>query len=106
MSLITDELVRVVRTATPCRHNASARRAENVLSSYHLCLVTSWAVFRVFVCVARPGRSGRPARLPGIVTYLVCKKELIDTLCWLHKEAARTVAARANADNKRLTQIY
>jgi hypothetical protein len=72
MSLITDELVRVVRTATPCHRNASARRAENVLSSYRLCLVSSWAVFRIFVCVARPRQSGRPARLPGIVTRSVC----------------------------------
>jgi hypothetical protein len=32
MSLITDELVRAVRTATLRRRNASARRAENVLS--------------------------------------------------------------------------
>jgi hypothetical protein len=40
------------------------------------------------------------------IRYLVCEKELIDALCWLHEEAARTVAARANADNERLTQIY
>jgi hypothetical protein len=36
----------------------------------------------------------------------VREKELIDALCWLHEEAARTVAAGANADNERLTQIY
>ena len=68
MSLITDELVRAMCTAIPCRHNASAKRAENVLSSYRLCLVASRAVLHVFVCVARPGQLGRPARLPGIVT--------------------------------------
>jgi hypothetical protein len=32
MSLITDELVQAVRTAVPCRRNASANRAEKVLS--------------------------------------------------------------------------
>jgi transposase InsO family protein len=68
MSLITDELVRAVRTATPCRRRASARWAENVLLSYCLCHVAAWAVLRVFVCVDRPGRSGRPVRIPGIVT--------------------------------------
>jgi hypothetical protein len=40
------------------------------------------------------------------IQYLVCKKELIDALCWLHEEAARTIAAGANADNERLMQIY
>jgi transposase InsO family protein len=69
MFLIMDELVRVVCTATPCRRNASARWAENVLSSYCLCRVAARAVLRVFVCADRPGRSGRPARIPGIVTY-------------------------------------
>jgi hypothetical protein len=68
MSLITDELVRAVHTATPCRRNASAKRAENVLSSYRFCRIVVRAVPRVFVCVACPGRSGRPARIPGIVT--------------------------------------
>jgi hypothetical protein len=68
MSLITDELVWAVRTATPCRRNALARWAENVLSSYCFCRVAARAVSRIFVCAARPGRLGRPARLPGIVT--------------------------------------
>ena len=40
------------------------------------------------------------------IRYLVREKELIDALCWLHEEATRTVAAGANADNERLTQIY
>jgi hypothetical protein len=71
MSLITDELVRAVRTAVPCRRNASANRAENVLSSYRLCRVAAQAMSRVFVCVVRPGRSGRPARIPGIVTLIL-----------------------------------
>jgi hypothetical protein len=68
MSLITDELVRAVHTATLCRRNASARRAENVLSLYCFCHVAARAVSRVFACVAHPGQSGRPARFPGIVT--------------------------------------
>jgi hypothetical protein len=71
MSLITDELVRAVRTATPCRLNASANRAENVLLSYRFCRTAVRAVPRVFVCVPRPGRSGRPAHIPGIVTHRV-----------------------------------
>jgi hypothetical protein len=71
MSLITDELVRAVRTATPCRLNASANRAENVLSSYRFCRTAARAVARVFVFVPHPGRSGRPARIPGIVTRLM-----------------------------------
>jgi hypothetical protein len=68
MFLITDELVRAVRTAVPCRRNASANRAENVSSSYRFCRMAVRAMLRVFVCVARLGRSGRPARIPGIVT--------------------------------------
>jgi hypothetical protein len=68
MSLIMDELVRAVRTAVPCRRNASARRAENVLLLYRCCRMAVRAVLRVFICVACPGRSGRPARIPGIVT--------------------------------------
>jgi hypothetical protein len=68
MSLITDELVRAVRTATPCCRNASVKRAENVLSSYRFCRMAVRAVPRVFVCIACPGRSGRPARIPGTVT--------------------------------------
>jgi hypothetical protein len=40
------------------------------------------------------------------IRYLVHEKELIDTLCWLHEEAARIVAARANADNEKLEQVY
>jgi hypothetical protein len=68
MSLITDKLVRAMRTAVPCRRNASARRAKNVLSLHRFCRVAAWAESCVFVCVARPGRSGRPARIPGIVT--------------------------------------
>jgi hypothetical protein len=70
MSFVTDELVRAVRTAAPCRRNALARRAENVFSSYRFCRSVVRTVLRVFVCVARPGRSGRPARIPGIVTSL------------------------------------
>jgi hypothetical protein len=68
MSLIMDELVRVVRTATPCCCNASAKRAENVLSSYCLCRVATQAMLHVFVSVVHSGRSGRPAHFPGIVT--------------------------------------
>jgi hypothetical protein len=68
MSLITDKLVRVMRTATPCRHNALASWAENVLSSYCLCLVTAWAVLHIFVSIVRLGQSGCLARLLGIVT--------------------------------------
>jgi hypothetical protein len=68
MSLITDELVWAIRTAVLCCRNASANRAENVLSSYRLCRMAIRAVLRVFVCVARPGRSGQPARIPGIIT--------------------------------------
>jgi hypothetical protein len=71
MSLITDELVRIVRTAIPCCRNASASRAENVLSSYCLCLVVAWAVLRALVSIARSGRSGRPAHSRGIVTILI-----------------------------------
>jgi hypothetical protein len=71
MSLITDELVRAVRTATLCRRSASAKRAENVLSSYRFCRIAVRAMPRVFVCVACPGRSDRPARIPGIVTMTV-----------------------------------
>jgi hypothetical protein len=40
------------------------------------------------------------------IRYLICKKELIDTLCWLHAEAAQIVAAGVNADNKKLAQVY
>jgi hypothetical protein len=68
MSLITDELVRVVHTAIPCRRNASASQAENVLLSYCLCLVAAQAMLCAFVSIVRSGRSGRPARLRGIVT--------------------------------------
>jgi hypothetical protein len=65
MSLITDELVWVMRTVIPCRRNALASRAENVFSSYHFCHVVTQAMLRVFV---RSGRSGGPARLWGIAT--------------------------------------
>jgi hypothetical protein len=68
MSLIMDELVWVVRTASPCRRNASAKRAENVLSSYCLCLVVIRVVFHVFVSIVRLGQSARPAHVPGTVT--------------------------------------
>jgi hypothetical protein len=68
MFLITDELVRAVRTAVPCRRKALASQAENVLSSYCLCRIAIRAVLRVFVCVACLGRSGRLVRVPGIVT--------------------------------------
>jgi hypothetical protein len=71
MSLITDELVWAVRTAVPCCRKASARRAENVLSLYRFCLMAVRAVLRAFVCVTRPGRSGRPVCIPGIVTAAV-----------------------------------
>jgi hypothetical protein len=40
------------------------------------------------------------------IRYLIREKVLINALCWLHEEAARTVVARANANNERLTQIY
>jgi hypothetical protein len=70
MSLITDELVRAVRTAVPCRRRALARRAENVLLSYRFCRMAVRAVLRIFICAAHPGRSVRPARIPGIVTVL------------------------------------
>jgi hypothetical protein len=40
------------------------------------------------------------------IQYLICEKELIDALCWLHAEAARIVAARVNANNERLMQVY
>jgi hypothetical protein len=68
MSLITDELVWVMCTAFPCYRNASASRAENVLSSYCLCHVVTRAVLHAFGSVVRPGQSGRPARLRGTVT--------------------------------------
>jgi hypothetical protein len=78
MSLITDELVRAVRTAVPCRRRASARRAENVLLSYCFCCMAVRAVLRVFVCVAHPGWLGRPAHIPGIVTRPVGSANAVD----------------------------
>jgi hypothetical protein len=68
MSLIMDELVWVVCTATPCHRNALARRAENVLLSYCLCHVATWAVLRILVSSVRLGRSGCPAHFRRIVT--------------------------------------
>jgi hypothetical protein len=82
MSLIMDELVRVVRTAAPCRRRASARRAENVPSSYCLCRVAARAVFRVFVRTARPGQSGPSARIPGIITIPAGDQECIGVRIW------------------------
>jgi hypothetical protein len=69
VSFITDELVWAVRTATPCCHKASARWAKNVPSLYRCCHAAVRTALCVFVCTARPGRLGRPARIPGIVTY-------------------------------------
>jgi hypothetical protein len=40
------------------------------------------------------------------IRYLIREKELINSLCWLHVEAARIAAARVNADNKRLAQVH
>jgi hypothetical protein len=43
MSFIMNELVRVVHTATPCYHNASARRANNAPSLYCRYCAAVWA---------------------------------------------------------------
>jgi hypothetical protein len=94
MSLITDELVRAVRTATPCRLNTSANRAENVLSLYRFCCTAVRVVPRVFVCVPCPGRSGRPARIPGIVTlvtYLYNDIIANDVITWYDSIPVRYV---------------
>jgi hypothetical protein len=61
MSLITDELVRVVRTVIPCLRSTSANRAKNVLSSYCLCLIAARAVPRVLINIVHSGRSVRLA---------------------------------------------
>jgi hypothetical protein len=85
MSLITDELVQAVRTAIPCRRNALARRAENMLSSYCLCLVAVQAVLRAFVSIVRTGRSARPVHVPGTITILhwsQCSILLLDKEPW------------------------
>jgi hypothetical protein len=58
MSLITDELVWAMRTAAPCRRNALAKRAENVLLSYRFYRAAMQATPCVFVCATRPGQSG------------------------------------------------
>jgi Retrotransposon gag protein len=68
MSLITDELVQVVCTATLCCRNALARWAKNVLSSYCLYRVATRAVLHIFISIVCLGWSGRPVHLPGIVT--------------------------------------
>jgi hypothetical protein len=68
MSLITDELVRAIHTASPCRCSALARWAKNVLSSYCFCHVAIQVAPCIFVCVAHLGQSGQLARIPGIVT--------------------------------------
>jgi hypothetical protein len=36
------------------------------------------------------------------IRYLICEKELIDTLCWLHAEAAQIVTAGVNANDEML----
>jgi RNase H-like domain found in reverse transcriptase len=99
MAFITGELVRAVRTATPCRRNASARRAENVLSSYRFCRIAVRAVPRVFVCVACPGRSGRPARIPGIVTLgTVISQEFDDGIYPIAFHSQSLLPAEKNYD--------
>ena len=40
------------------------------------------------------------------IRYLIREKELIDSLCWLHNEATRIVAARVNADDEKLAQLH
>jgi hypothetical protein len=40
------------------------------------------------------------------IRYLVREKELIDSLCWLHAEAARIAAAGVNADDERLARVH
>jgi hypothetical protein len=90
MSLITDELVWVVRTATPCRRNISARWAENMLSSYRLCRVATRAVLRVFVSSVCPGQLGRPARFQGIVTkYLAAFRCFVKAECCVFGECIK-----------------
>jgi hypothetical protein len=69
MSLITDKLVWAIRTAAPCHHNASARWAKNVLSSYHFCRAAMQATPCIFICAACLGQSGQPACIPGIITW-------------------------------------
>jgi hypothetical protein len=81
MSLITDELVRAVRTATLCRRNALARRAKNVLSLYRFCRMAVRAMLRVFVGSVCPAQSDRPARLRRTVTILrICDMRALDAL--------------------------
>jgi hypothetical protein len=82
MSLITDKLVQAMRTAASCRHNASARRAENIPSLYRCCCVAVQATLCIFVCTARPGRLGRPARIPGTVTDVVTLLKRIYINCF------------------------
>jgi hypothetical protein len=40
------------------------------------------------------------------IRYLICEKELINTLLWLQAEVATLVAARANTDNMKLAQVH
>jgi hypothetical protein len=68
MSLIMDKLVQAVRTAALCHYNTLARRAKNVLLSYHFCHAAMRATPCIFVCAAHLGQSGRSVRIPGIVT--------------------------------------
>jgi RNase H-like domain found in reverse transcriptase len=58
-------------TTAPCHRNTLARWAENVLSLYCFCRAVMRATPCVFVCVAHPGRSGRLAYIPGIVTQII-----------------------------------
>jgi hypothetical protein len=82
MSLITDELVWVVRTSTPCCCSASVSRAENVLSSYCFCHAATWVLLRVFVAIVCSGRLGRPVRDWGrTVTVEVSQHESLCSQC-------------------------
>jgi hypothetical protein len=88
MSLITDELVQAVHTTTPCHRNASAKRAENIPSLYRCCRMVVQAALCVFVCTARPGRSGRPVRIPGTVTRgMEHEKDSVIDLAWYNEAA-------------------
>jgi hypothetical protein len=40
------------------------------------------------------------------IRYLIREKELIDSLCWLHNEEARIVAAGVNANDEKLAQLH
>jgi hypothetical protein len=40
------------------------------------------------------------------IRYLIREKELIDSLCWLHNEATRIIAAGVNADDEKLAQLH